>query len=62
MKASELKVGDLVKVRYKGLATIMKFWAPACVGVVLLEGKDAGKWMTLRGLDFDEAEKISKGW
>ena len=57
MKPADVKIGDLVKTDH-GLARVMKFFAPALIGCVLLDGKDQGSWIYLRGHDLNTAEII----
>ena len=57
MHPSEIKIGDLIRTEY-GLGHVMKFFAPAYIGVVLLDGKEAGTWVYLRGYDLDKAELV----
>ena len=57
MHPSKVKVGDLIKTEY-GLAQVMKFFAPAFVGCIILNGKEQGLWIYLRGYDLDRAELI----
>lgn len=66
MKAYDVKIGQLVKCRW-GYATVMKFFAPAHIGCVIvtsfyptLERFKPGSWIYLRGLDLDETEAISE--
>ena len=58
MHPSKVKIGALVKVPVYGLAQVMKFFAPAFIGVVVIEGKDSGTWLYLRGLDLERTEII----
>jgi len=57
MHPAEIKVGDLIKTEF-GLAQIMKFFAPAFIGCVVLEGPDQGSWIYLRGFNLEKAELI----
>jgi hypothetical protein len=57
MHPADVNIGDLVKT-YHGLARVMKFFAPAFIACVLLEGKEQGTWVYLRGYDLDKAELI----
>jgi len=65
MKASDARVGQLIKTSH-GLATIMKFFAPAFIGCVIIsKGKKdyvepkIGEWLYLRGFDLQQAEIIA---
>ena len=64
MKASEVKIGQLILVKGFGLCVVMKFFAPAYIGVVVVDPSwpsIMGEWRYLRGLDFDEAEILADG-
>lgn len=69
MKARDVKVGHLVKTPY-GLATVMKFFAPAFIACVIVTSKykpgtpgykmyGQGEWIYLRGIDLDKSEIIA---
>ena len=65
MKAADARVGQLLKTNH-GLVTIVKFFAPAFIGCIVVskgEGDYAtpkiGEWIYLRGFDFTEAEIIA---
>ena len=63
MKASNIRVGDLIKTNY-GLATVMKFFAPSHIGCVIIApytkniNMQLGDWIYLRGLDLQDAKVI----
>ena len=70
MKPSDVEIGDLIITRY-GLATVMKFNAPSCVGCMIVttdpkykpgspgyKNYAQGEWIYIRGLDFIEAKLI----
>lgn len=65
MKAKNARVGQLLKTGW-GYATIVKFFAPSCIGCIIVwKSKDSyrafkvGDWIYLRGLDLEEAEIIA---
>ena len=67
MKPRDVRLGQLVKTRH-GLATVMKFFAPASIGCIIVSKgtKDyskplVGEWIYLRGLDLEETEIIADG-
>ena len=57
MHPANVNVGDLIKTSY-GLAQVMKFFAPAFIGCILLNGKEQGTWIYLRGYDLEKAELV----
>ena len=66
MKACDVKIGQLVKTQW-GYATVMKFFAPAHIGCIIVtpffpksKRWETGSWIYLRGLDLDETEVISE--
>ena len=69
MIARDVRVGQLIKTRY-GLATVMKFWAPASIGCIIVTSFyrpgtpgykkfKQGEWINIQGFDFDKAEIIA---
>jgi len=61
---SEIKIGDLITTEY-GLAHVMKFFAPAFIGCVVVTptGRDKveqGEWIYLRGLDLERAKPVTE--
>ena len=65
MKAKDARVGQLLKTNY-GFVTIIKFFAPACIGCIVVSKskKDyikpkIGEWIYLRGLDLERAEIVA---
>ena len=66
MKANEIKIGQLLSTEY-GLATVIKFFAPAYIGCIIVSKKEKdykepklGEWIYLRGLDLEKSEVISE--
>lgn len=69
MKPLSVKVGDLVKSPY-GLVTVMSFLAPKSIACVIVAPRNwkvgtpahkqygQGKWVYLRGFDFDASEVV----
>ena len=61
MHPRDVEVGQLVRVRGIGLCTVMNFFAPAYIGVVVVDPKRPelqGEWRYLRGLDLEQAEVV----
>lgn len=65
MKAKDARVGQLLKTN-RGLVTVMKFFAPAFIGcIVVSKGKKdyvkpkIGEWLYLRGFDLEQAEVVA---
>ena len=65
MKAKDARVGQLLKTGW-GYATIVKFFAPSCIGCIIVSKANedytalkVGEWLYLRGLDLEEAEIIA---
>ena len=64
MKPSEVNVGDLIITEY-GLARVMKFFAPAYIGCVIITptGRDRtvqGQWIYLRGYNLERAKLVTE--
>jgi hypothetical protein len=56
-----MNIGQLIRVKGVGLCTVTKIFAAKFVGVVVIDAKktsDIGKYMYLRGFDFDNAEVV----
>tara|TARA_Y100000593_G_C4300918_1_gene333313 strand:- start:2200 stop:2406 length:207 start_codon:yes stop_codon:yes gene_type:complete len=67
MKPKDIRLGQLLKTEH-GLATVMKFFAPACIGCIVVSKESKsyklpkiGEWIYLRGYDLEKAEIISEG-
>ena len=65
MKAKDARVGQLLKTNY-GFVTIIKFFAPACIGCIVVSKSEKdyikpkiGEWIYLRGLDLERAEVVA---
>ena len=59
----EMKVGSLIRVkvyphseRKFNLGTVVAIWAPLSISVLMHMGTHKGKYINLRGFDFDEIE------
>ena len=58
-----ISIGDLLRHQEIGLCTAMKWFAPAHLGVVIVDGRspNQGEWRYLREYEFQKTMRLSKG-
>ena len=63
VKPRDVHVGDLLWVQTVGKCTAVKWFAPALLGVVIVDpdSDSTGEWRYIRGYDFGNTVLLSKG-